>query len=120
VITNVVNFFLGTEHEKTVASLAKDPNGKAQLDGYVYEALRQSLLLNLLHHKLLTLRDTGLDPSFRGVFRKPSWNQYFNLIQCCGPGVAHKDQSVSGKECKQGACVFVDVHSANLDVCTTR
>ena len=47
-ITNVVNFFLGTEHEKTIASLAKDPNGKAQLDGYVYEALRQSLL-NPLH-----------------------------------------------------------------------
>lgn len=47
-ITNVVNFFLGTEHEKTIASLTKDPIGKAQLDGYVYEALRQSLL-PLLH-----------------------------------------------------------------------
>jgi len=31
-------------------------------------------------------------------------------------GVAHEDQSVSGKECKKGARVFVDVHSANLDV----
>jgi len=79
VITNVVNFFLGTEHGKSIAPLANDPNGRAQLDGYVYEALR-------------------LDPSFCGVFR-----------------VAHKDQTVGGTECRTGARVFVDVHSASLD-----
>jgi linoleate 10R-lipoxygenase len=41
VITNVVNYFLGSEHAPKLASLAKSNDGKA-LNGYVYEALRKS------------------------------------------------------------------------------
>ena len=42
VITNVVNYFLGSVHAEKVASLAKSNDGKA-LESYVYEALRESL-----------------------------------------------------------------------------
>jgi hypothetical protein len=41
VITNVVDYFLGSEHAAKIASLAKSNNGKA-LEGYVHEALRKS------------------------------------------------------------------------------
>ncbi|KAF8653539.1 hypothetical protein AX16_003904 [Volvariella volvacea WC 439] len=48
--TNVVNTYLGSEHEKTVITLASDPKGN--LAPYVLEALR-------------------IDPPFRGVYRIP-------------------------------------------------
>jgi hypothetical protein len=36
-LTNMVNLYLGSEKDAELRTLAKDP--KAQLDGYVYEAL---------------------------------------------------------------------------------
>jgi len=41
VLTNVVNYFLGSEHATEIAPLAKRNDGKV-LEGYVYEALRKS------------------------------------------------------------------------------
>jgi linoleate 10R-lipoxygenase len=48
--TNVLNLFLGTAHAEKITSLCKSADGKVQLDGYIYEALR-------------------FDPIFQGTFR---------------------------------------------------
>ncbi|KAF9530418.1 linoleate diol synthase [Crepidotus variabilis] len=58
-LTNIFNTLLGTPHGDQISTLVKDNSGKAQLDGYVYEALR-------------------LDPTFRGMFRTSTKDQTIN------------------------------------------
>lgn len=79
----------------------KSGGENAQLDGYVYEALR-------------------LEPTFRGVFRMQF--RRFQL-ECrnlhCTAGVSTKDQTIHGLNLKQGDRVFLNTASANFDVSDT-
>ncbi|KIM44733.1 hypothetical protein M413DRAFT_442688 [Hebeloma cylindrosporum] len=56
--TNALNFYLGTNHLEKLSALV-NADKKAQLDGYIYEALR-------------------LDPTFQGVFRISNKEQTVN------------------------------------------
>ncbi|KAF8906299.1 linoleate diol synthase [Gymnopilus junonius] len=58
-LTNVLNYYLGTQHVEKLASIAKSTDGAAGFDGYIYEALR-------------------LEPTFRGVFRVSTKDQTLN------------------------------------------
>jgi hypothetical protein len=65
-LTNMVNLYLGSDKDAELCTLAQDP--KAQLDGYVYEALSKCIDLDsFIMSKHLSL--PGLDPPFRGVYR---------------------------------------------------
>ena len=53
-MTNVVNYFLGSESAAKVTTLAKSNDGKA-LEGYVHEALRKSSKLKVIIPRLIIL-----------------------------------------------------------------
>ncbi|PPQ98253.1 hypothetical protein CVT26_003424 [Gymnopilus dilepis] len=55
-LTNILNYYLGTQHAEKLASFAKTADGAAQFDGYIQEALR-------------------LQPCFQGVFRVSTKDQ---------------------------------------------
>ena len=66
---------------------------------------------------VLCKKNTGLDPTFQGVFRKrfsTSCFSYLNIEMFAGTST--RDQTVNGQPFKKDDHIFLDVGSANLDV----
>ena len=81
-------------------------------------SLRPFVRKFLFHFTISYRKNTGLEPTFQGVFRK--WLtvslclNYFNGDMFAG--ISTKDQTVNGQTFKKDDHVFIDVGSANLDV----
>ncbi|KAF8074859.1 linoleate diol synthase [Lyophyllum atratum] len=95
-LTNMVNLYLGSEHEAELRNVAKTTDAKAPLDGFVYEALR-------------------LDPPLQGVYRL--FNSFLNsdVLLIPNAGTATKDHTVGNLAIKKDDRVFLNVADANLD-----
>lgn len=116
VLTNVVNYFLGSEDVAKIASLAKSNDAKA-LEGYVCEALRRSFHVKgnqprlIISAQVLTQLSGVSSVGFLSI-------RILNLSMhwCYYSGVASKDCTTNGRDFKKADRVFLDIVSANLDV----
>ncbi|KAH9973470.1 putative linoleate diol synthase [Lactifluus volemus] len=94
-IINIVNVYLDQPdvRRQLKAADAKNP----ALEGYIYEAMRTALT-TLLHRLITDISLVGIDPPFRGVYRK-----------------SLADQRIGSLSVSKGQRVFLDFAQASLD-----